>query len=581
MNSKFFPILCLLLLVFLPGCGPKRPPRTAPKKPPATRPQPPKAPPVQPQPAPAPTVPVTPKEPVAPEPEPEPAQPLLLKVGLASDLDSVTFPCCEEPLDVSLEDQALTVATSLKVEPAAGTSQKGYYRLQVAALRDERQAQNLARRLARDSGQPGEAYFDAGIDLYRVRVGHYATREAAEADLRRLGAIGVTGAFVVNEGGSVTEPALRITLGQATATYPGRWLSVSPVGNPSVRVRGQALPGAGPGLPERPRSAQPHQRALRGGLPAGRGAERDGAGALQSARGSQGPDRGGPHLRPAQPRRVRPRGVRHLRHPPLPGVRRHERGAPALGPRDLRDGRAGAPLQGGVGGRPLQLHLRRPYGRRGSRLPSQGGGLSEGRALHGSGSGADRGGPRSGRALPGRPDPPPAAAGRRGLARGHPRGPPGAPGPPRRPARPPAAARLARPARGAALRLLGLRSGARRPALRGSRGRHLSAQRSAAGLERGGPAQRGLPHQERPSERAPGPAAGRGRGRADASRPRRASPGGTPGGRLVPLRQGRPARRPLRQGGQGLHPAGGPRHLPARGRAASTARPSPWCPATT
>jgi stage II sporulation protein D len=189
---------------------------------------------------------VTPKEPAPPEPAPQPVpegEPLLVKVGLASDLDSVTFPCCEEPLDVSMEDQALPVSTSLKVEPAAGTAQQGYYRLQVAALRDERQAQNLARRLERDSGQPGEAYFDAGIDLYRVRIGRYATREAAEADMRRLGAIGVTGAFVVNEGGSVTQPALRLTLGQSSTVYPGRWLSVSPVGNPSVRVRDKRYRG--------------------------------------------------------------------------------------------------------------------------------------------------------------------------------------------------------------------------------------------------------------------------------------------------------------------------------------------------
>ena len=38
--------------------------------------------------------------------------------------------------------------------------------------------------------------------------------------------IGVTGAFVVNEGGGVTEPALRLTQGQTPTVYPGRWLSV-------------------------------------------------------------------------------------------------------------------------------------------------------------------------------------------------------------------------------------------------------------------------------------------------------------------------------------------------------------------
>lgn len=253
MKSKLLLVLPLLVLFLFPACGPKKPPRTAPRtKPPATRPRPhPQTPPPAPQPAPTPAPqqpqPATPKEPVTPEPESEPESPekgpLLVKVGLASDLDSVTFPCCEEALDVSLEDQALPVSTSLKVEPAAGTSQKGFYRLQVAALRDERQAQDLARRLQRESGQPGEAYFDAGIDLYRVRVGHYETREAAEADMRRLGAIGVTGAFVVNEGGGVTQPALRLTLGSSSTVYPGRWLSVSPIGNPSVRVRNKRYRG--------------------------------------------------------------------------------------------------------------------------------------------------------------------------------------------------------------------------------------------------------------------------------------------------------------------------------------------------
>jgi stage II sporulation protein D len=166
-----------------------------------------------------------------------------VKVGLASDLESVSFPCCEETLDVAVETTPLQVTSTLKVEPAAAAAQAGYYRLQVAALRDERQAQDLAKRLERDSGQPGEAYFDAGLDLYRVRIGRYPARADAEADMRRLGAIGVTGAFVVNEGAAVTAPALRLTQGSVSTVYPGRWVSVSPDGNPSVRVKGKRYRG--------------------------------------------------------------------------------------------------------------------------------------------------------------------------------------------------------------------------------------------------------------------------------------------------------------------------------------------------
>ena len=245
MKSKLF-IVVLILPFVIEGCAPRTPPRVvtrAPPVPPRTRPA---APPVQPAPVNPPTPPVprqavpqeTPAESVYDEKEP-----LLVKVGLASDLEAVTFPCCEEPLQVAVETQEVAAASSLKVEPAAASAQKGFYRVQVAALRDERQAQDLAKRLEKESGQPGEATFDAGIDLYRIRVGHYPTREAAEADLKRLATLGVTGGFVVNEGGSVTEPALRLTQGQTSTVYPGRWLSVAPLSGPSVRVQGKRYRG--------------------------------------------------------------------------------------------------------------------------------------------------------------------------------------------------------------------------------------------------------------------------------------------------------------------------------------------------
>jgi stage II sporulation protein D len=247
-------LLLVVSLVIL-GCGPKKPPRTAPRGPVATHPRqpPPKQQPPKPQPpveaAPRPPKPspkpITPREPVPAQPEAPvpPAEPLPVKVGLASDLDSVTFPCCEEALDVAVDTQGVPATTALKIEPAAAAAQQGYYRLQVAALRDERQAQDLAKELERASGQPGEAFFDAGIDLYRVRVGRYPTREAAEADARRLGAVGVTGAFVVNEGAAVSAPAFRVTQGQSSQVYAGRWLSVAPEGGPSVRVRGKRYRG--------------------------------------------------------------------------------------------------------------------------------------------------------------------------------------------------------------------------------------------------------------------------------------------------------------------------------------------------
>ncbi|HEX5715533.1 MAG TPA: SpoIID/LytB domain-containing protein, partial [Thermoanaerobaculia bacterium] len=199
--------------------------------------------PVEPTPAPAPAPPV-PSEPEIPlEPRPGPEAPLAIRVGLASDLETVTFPCCEDGLAAAVESQAVPVASTLRVEPAPAGARKGFFRLQVAALRDERQSQDLARRLAQETGQPAESTFDAGIDLYRVRVGHYATREEAERDLRRLGSIGVIGGFVVNDGGGVSEPAIRLIQGGSSSTYPGRWLSVSRTEGDGIRVSGKRYRG--------------------------------------------------------------------------------------------------------------------------------------------------------------------------------------------------------------------------------------------------------------------------------------------------------------------------------------------------
>lgn len=235
MRTKFF--LAVLVLLMISGCARRLPPPAT--RVPAPAPQPAPTPPPEPAPQPAPPVRETP----APEaPDTAPAENLLIKVGLASDLESVSIPCCEEPLAAAVDGQPLPVSGSLTVAPAAAGSQKGFYRLQVSALRDERQAQDLARRLARETGQPGEANFDADLDLYRVRLGQYPTREAAEQEMRRLTTIGVTGAFVVNEGSAVSQPAFRVTQGQTTAVYPGRWLSVSPTGS-SVRAQGKRYRG--------------------------------------------------------------------------------------------------------------------------------------------------------------------------------------------------------------------------------------------------------------------------------------------------------------------------------------------------
>jgi stage II sporulation protein D len=248
-NSKLSLVLPLALVFVAAGCRTTAPPKPVPKPAPQTPAARPAEPPAAPAPVPAPR----PQQP-RPAPAPAPAEPVesgieapwLLKVGLASDLESVTFPCCEEGLRATLGDRgepAVPVAGVLRVEPAAATASQGFYRIQAAALRDERQAQNLAQRLQRETGQPGEAWFDAGIDLYRVRVGRYPTREDADRELRRLTTIGVTGAFVVSDGAGITSPALRLIQGGVSQTYPGRWLAVDATNGPSVRVQGKRYRG--------------------------------------------------------------------------------------------------------------------------------------------------------------------------------------------------------------------------------------------------------------------------------------------------------------------------------------------------
>ncbi|MEA2693156.1 MAG: hypothetical protein QOJ16_2543, partial [Acidobacteriota bacterium] len=251
MRKLQIPLALLLLAAF--GCaGSTRPaqPKTAPR--PGARPGPsrPAAPPATvPKPAPAPVP--TPPSP-APESPPAEAPPAVpspgtagsrtIRVGLASDLATVSLPCCSGETTVSGDDRVLAMVSPVRIEPAAGASQAGFYRLQVAALRDEHQAQELAARLESQTGQPGDAHFDAGIDLYRIRLGRFASREEAEAEAKRLGTLGVTGAWVVSEGAKVSAPALRLTQGGTTSVLPGRWVAVDTEGG-SVRAEGHRYRG--------------------------------------------------------------------------------------------------------------------------------------------------------------------------------------------------------------------------------------------------------------------------------------------------------------------------------------------------
>jgi|GEM_PF-168461 len=207
-------------------------------------------------------------EPLPETPSPEPAaaddQPILLRVGLATDLDEATIPCCRQELVLASGNRRWAVRSPLRVLPDAGSSRRGFFRLQVAALKDEGQARELARSLGARSGYPADFHFDAGVDLYRVRLGRFADREAAEAARGRLEVLGVTGAWIVGEGDEISDPAfLLVRPGQDreaedAVRLPGRWLTLSaaePTDQPTgAEAHEQApeetpvVPGLAPGI---------------------------------------------------------------------------------------------------------------------------------------------------------------------------------------------------------------------------------------------------------------------------------------------------------------------------------------------
>ncbi len=150
---------------------------------------------------------------------------------------------------------------------------------------------------------------------------------------------------------------------------------------------GAALSRPPGGLPERPRPAESGERAADRAVPARRRAARARSGRLPGARGAQGAGDRRSQLHLAQPRRVRRRGLRSLRHAALPGLRRDGRRASAVGSRGRAHRGRDPALRRTADRRALQRDLRRPYRERRGDLPAQAGRLPARRAVHRSGRG--------------------------------------------------------------------------------------------------------------------------------------------------------------------------------------------------
>lgn len=155
--------------------------------------------------SPAPTLPAAPPTPPTPAPRPFTGW---VRIGLATDLESVTLPCCEGELSVDVGGTRLDVASPLTIRPAATSVGGASFRVQVAALKDEDQAKELARRLGGLAALPADARFDAQAGTYRVRLGRFPDRTAADEAGRRLVRFGVDSFWIVSEGARLGEAAL-------------------------------------------------------------------------------------------------------------------------------------------------------------------------------------------------------------------------------------------------------------------------------------------------------------------------------------------------------------------------------------
>ncbi|MEO8277743.1 MAG: SpoIID/LytB domain-containing protein [Thermoanaerobaculia bacterium] len=207
---------------------------------------------VTPAPAPAPAAETTPVPPL-PEPPLAAVAPRAVsapkpftgwvRIGLATDLESVTLPCCDGELAVEVGGARLDVESPLRIRPAATSVGGAVYRVQIAALRDEDQAKELARRLGTLASEPADSRFDAQAGVFRVRLGRFATRIAAEEASRRLTRFGVDSSWIVSEGSGVGEPALEVMHRAVPYRVVGRRFALEAPADGGVRWEGKRYRG--------------------------------------------------------------------------------------------------------------------------------------------------------------------------------------------------------------------------------------------------------------------------------------------------------------------------------------------------
>ncbi|HVR30462.1 MAG TPA: SpoIID/LytB domain-containing protein [Thermoanaerobaculia bacterium] len=158
----------------------------------------------------------------------------LVRIGLETDLQRLTVPCCE-PLWIEHGGERRAVTGGLEVTPG-GRARQPTFKLQAAAVKDEDQAHALAAALERRTGAPARATFDVASGLYRVRLGRFETRDAAERSRQRFAEHGLAESWVVAEGGGLEHAALAVSAAGESREAAGRWVSIEPQFQASVRL---------------------------------------------------------------------------------------------------------------------------------------------------------------------------------------------------------------------------------------------------------------------------------------------------------------------------------------------------------
>lgn len=186
--------------------------------------------PTRPRVVPTPTENSVPKPPVSKEKSANPAQPSILnsqfsiakqeptiRIGIATNADFVNI-TCDGPmarLDLETRETEEIASSKVTVQLNAGESRKrrgGSYRVQVASLKSNRDAQELAKKLRERFDEPVKTQYDEDTERYIVSVGDFSSSSDAQTMMVRVSNAGYRQPSVSREGIAIP-----------TSKSDGRW----------------------------------------------------------------------------------------------------------------------------------------------------------------------------------------------------------------------------------------------------------------------------------------------------------------------------------------------------------------------